>query len=83
MPGLLPLDSRRSTAVQGDRDHQRHGGESKEDGAFSGGGSEREGVRREVQEVNTDQRCFHAVGDFAAAEEIPGAAAGFGPDVRL
>ena len=71
MPIILPIDPRRSTTMERDRDHEGHDRKGEEDRAFQARDRRREGLRGKVQAVDTDKRHVHFVGHFAASKVVP------------
>jgi hypothetical protein len=81
VPIILPLDPRGSTALEGHGNHKGHGGAGPQDRPFQAFDRGREGLRGEVQAVNSDERPVHFVGHLAAPEVVPWEIARFGPHV--
>lgn len=65
------MDSRGPEALEANRNHERDGGESAEDGAFQADDFGREGLRGKVPGLDSDSRFVHYVGDFTADEVVP------------
>lgn len=80
---LLPLDLQGYTAMDGDRDHEGDGGEGQKNCQFQIGDFKWKGLRGEISEGVSDERCFYVVGDPPVVTEIPRESAWSGVDVRL
>lgn len=54
-----------------ERDHKGDGGEGQKDCYFQIGDFEWKGLRGEISEGVSDERCLHAVGDPTVVKEVP------------
>lgn len=77
------MDPRGSSTMEDTGDHEGDGGGSEEDGALPVGDKEGKIVCGDVQEIDTDARCFYHLGNFAAPAKVSRSPTGLGAHVRL
>ena len=83
MPKLLSMDLWGSSAMDGDRNHQRDDGSSKGPNILQASDIRRKGLHGEIQWGISKKGCLHHMGDSTTSKGVSEKGARLGTDVKV